>query len=133
MAEKKGPLTSPAYTAALAKNHRMARTLGIDTVMVKFKLDALVAPTGSPAWPIDLVNGDGSSGGDAQAPSTVTSVAGYPHITVPAGFVRGLPVGISFFGPAWSEPMLLKLAYAYEQATKHRKAPTFGATADVSR
>jgi amidase len=134
MAEKKGPLTSPAYRAALAKNHRLARALGIDAVMTKYRLDALVAPTGGPAWLIDLVNGDGSVGGaDAQAPSTVTSVAGYPHVTVPAGFFRGLPVGISFFGRAWSEPMLIKLAYAYEQATKHRRPPTFAATADVSR
>jgi amidase len=134
MAEKKRPLTSPAYRAALAKNHRMARTLGIDAVMTKYRLDALVAPTGGPALLIDLVNGDGSVGGaDAQAPSTVTSVAGYPHITVPAGFYRGLPIGISFFGRAWSEATLIKLAYAYEQATKHRRSPTFAATADVSR
>jgi amidase len=134
MAEKKGPLTSAAYKAALAKNHRAARTRGIDAVMVKHKLDALVAPTGGPAWLIDLVNGDGAPGSlEAQAPSTVTSVAGYPHITVPAGFVRGLPVGISFFGRAWSEPTLIKLAYAYEQATKHRKAPAFAPTVDSTR
>jgi amidase len=134
MAEKKGPLTSAGYRAALAKNHRMARTLGIDAVMTKHRLDALVAPTGGPAWLIDLVNGDGAPGSlDAQAPSTVTSVAGYPHITVPAGFVRGLPVGISFFGRAWSEPTLIKLAYAYEQATKHRKPPAFAPAADVTR
>jgi amidase len=134
MAEKKGPLTSAAYKAALAKNHQMSRTLGIDAVMTKYKLDALVAPTGGPAWLIDLVNGDGAPGSlDAQAPSTVTSVAGYPHITVPAGFVRGLPVGVSFFGRAWSEPTLLTLAYSYEQATKHRKPPAFAATADVTR
>jgi amidase len=126
MAEKKGPLTTPAYRAALAKNHQMARTLGIDAVMTRHRLDALVAPTGSPAWMTDLVNGDGTVGGaDAQAPSTVTSVAGYPHITVPAGFVRGLPVGISFFGRAWSEATLIKLAYSYEQATRHRRPPTF--------
>jgi amidase len=132
MAEKKGPLTSIAYKAALAKNHRMTRTLGIDAVMTRLRLDALVAPTGSPAWPTDLVNGDGAVGGsDAQTPSTVTSVAGYPHITVPAGFVRGLPVGISFFGRAWSEPTLIKLAYAFEQATRHRKPPTFAATAPI--
>ena len=128
MAEKKGPLTSAKYTAALARNHQMARTLGIDAVMTKFKLDALVAPTGGPAWLTDLVNGD-SSFANSSAPSTVTSVAGYPHITVPAGYVRGLPVGISFFGRAWSEPTLIKLAYAYEQATKHRKPPAFAATA----
>ena len=130
MAEKKGPLTSAKYTAALARNRRMARALGIDATMTKFKLDALVGPTGGPAWLIDLVNGDSSSA-NAAAPSTVTSVAGYPHITVPAGYVHGLPVGISFFSRAWSEPTLFKLAYAYEQATKNRKPPTFPPTADV--
>ena len=132
MAEKKGPLTSAKYTAALARNHQMARTLGIDAVMTKFKLDALVAPTGGPAWITDLMNGD-SSFANSSAPSTVTSVAGYPHITVPAGYYRGLPVGISFFGRAWSEATLLKLAYAYEQATKHRRPPTFATTADLSQ
>jgi amidase len=131
LAQKKGPLTDPAYRAALAKNHRLARTLGIDAVMTKFKLDALVAPTGGPAWLIDLVNGDGGTG-SAPGPSTVTSVAGYPHMTVPAGFFRGLPVGISFFGRAWSEPTLIKLAFAYEQATRHRRPPTFAASADLS-
>jgi len=132
MAEKKGPLTTPAYTAALAKNHQQARALGIDAVMTKYRLDALVAPTGSPAWFIDLVNGD-SSVANSDAPSTVTSVAGYPHITVPGGFVHGLPVGISFFGRAWSEAALIRLAYAYEQATRHRRPPAFAPTADVSR
>jgi amidase len=132
MAEKKGPLTSAKYTAALARNHQMARTLGIDAVMTKFKLDALVAPTGAPAWLTDLVNGD-SSAANAASPSTVTSVAGYPHITVPAGYYGGLPVGMSFFGRAWSEATLLKFAYAYEQATKHRRPPTFAATADLSQ
>ena len=132
MAEKKGPLTTPAYRTALAKNHRQSRQLGIDLVMTKYRLDALVAPTGSPSWLTDLVNGD-SSIANSDAPSTVTSVAGYPHITVPAGQVRGLPVGISFFGRAWSEPTLIKLAYAYEQATKRRKPPAFAATVDVTR
>jgi amidase len=132
MAEEKGALTTPAYRAALAKNHRQARQLGIDLVMAKYRLDALVAPTGAPPWLTDLVNGD-SSIANSDAPSTVTSVAGYPHITVPAGYVRGLPVGISFFGRAWSEPTLIKLAYAYEQATRHRRAPTFAASADVDR
>jgi len=130
MAEKKGPLTSPAYTAALAKNHRLSRALGIDAVMTKYKLDALVAPTGGPSWLVDLVNGDGGTA-SAPGPSSVTSVAGYPHITVPAGFFRGLPVGISFFGRAWSEPVLIKLAYAYEQATRHRRPPRFLPTADL--
>ena len=100
--------------------------------MTKYTLDALVAPTGSPAWFIDLVNGD-SSIANSDAPSTVTSVAGYPHVTVPGGFVHGLPVGISFFGRAWSEATLIELAYAYEQATKHRRPPAFAPTADVSR
>ena len=110
----------------------MARALGIDAVMTKYKLDALVAPTSGPAWLIDLVNGDsGTATLRRRRPST--SVAGYPHITVPAGFDRGLPVGISFFGRAWSEPTLIKLAYAYEQATKHRQPPTFAATADLSQ
>ena len=129
MAEKKGPLTSAKYTAALARNRQMARALGIDATMTKYTLDALVAPTGGPAWLTDLVNGD-SSFANSSAPSTVTSVAGYPHITVPAGYARGLPVGISFFGRAWSEATLIKLAYAYEQATKHRKPPAFAASAD---
>jgi amidase len=100
--------------------------------MRKYKLDALVAPTGGPAWMTDLVNGDGGTAG-AAAPSTVTSVAGYPHITVPAGFFHGLPVGVSFFGRAWSEPTLITLAYAYEQATKRRHPPTFATTADLPR
>jgi len=132
MAEKKGPLTDPKYKAALAANHRKARTLGIDAVMTQHKLDALFAPTGGVPWLTDLVNGD-SSAATAEAPSTITSVAGYPHITVPAGYVRGLPAGVSFFGRAWSEPMLIKLAYAFEQATRHRRPPTFAASADLSQ
>jgi amidase len=120
-AEAKGPLTDAAYRKALAKNLRMSRTDGIDAVMTKYKLDALIAPTGGPSWKTDLLNGDHFTGGF----STPTAVAGYPHITVPAGFIFGLPVGISFAGRAWSEPTLIKLAYAYEQATKHRRAPQF--------
>ncbi len=131
-AEKKGPLTSAKYVAELAQDLRMSRALGIDAVMTKYKLDALVAPTGGPAWLTDLVNGDGGTG-SAPGPSTVAAVAGYPHITVPAGSFHGLPIGISFFGRAWSEPTLIKLAYAYEQATKHRHPPTFAATADLAR
>jgi amidase len=129
-AERKGPLTDPKYKTTLAANRRMARLLGIDTVMTRYRLDAMVAPTGGPAWLIDLVNGD-SGTASAPGPSTVAAVAGYPHITVPAGFARGLPVGLSFIGRAWSETTLIKLAYAYEQATKHRKPPTFAATADL--
>jgi amidase len=120
-AEAKGGLNDPAYRKALANNLRLARTEGIDAVMVKHKLDALIAPTGGPSWKTDLVNGDHFTGGF----STPTAVAGYPHITVPAGFVYGLPVGISFAGRAWTEPVLIRLAYAYEQATKHRRAPKF--------
>jgi amidase len=130
MAQKKAALTDAKYRAEVASNQRFAGTLGIDATMRTYRLDALVAPTGGPAWLIDLVNGDGGTA-TAPGPSTVTSVAGYPHITVPMGFVRGLPVGISFFGRAWSEPTLIKLAYAYEQATKHRRPPTFATTASV--
>lgn len=130
MAAEKGPLTSPEYKKALAANLKMARTLGIDAVMKKYRLDALVAPTGGPAWLIDLVNGDGGTA-TAPAPSTVAAVAGYPHITVPMGFYRGLPIGLSFFGRAWSEPTLIKIAYAYEQATRHRRPPTFAESADL--
>ena len=120
-AEKKGPLTTPAYRQARATCRTRSRTLGIDAVIAKFRVDAIVAPTGSPAWTTDLINGDHFLG----ASSTPAAVAGYPSITVPAGFVRGLPVGISFIGPAWSEAKLIGLAYAYEQATKHRKPPAF--------
>ena len=130
MAEKKGPLTTANYISTLARNRQMARALGIDATMTKYKLDALFAPTSGPAGLIDLVNGDSGGG---SSPSTVTSVAGYPHITVPGGFYRGLPVGMSFFGRAWSEPTLIKLAYAYEQATRHRKPPAFAATANLTQ
>jgi amidase len=125
MAEKKGPLTSPAYRKALTLCRSRARTLGIDAVMTRLRLDAIVAPTGSPAWATDLVNGDHFLG----ASSTPAAVAGYPSITVPAGFAYGLPVGISFIGRAWSESRLIQLAYSYEQATRHRKPPQFPATA----
>jgi len=127
-AQAKGPLTEKEYLDALEKNHRLTRKEGIDAVMEKFQLDALVAPTGGPAWLTDLVNGDHDTGGS----STPAAVAGYPNITVPAGFVFGLPVGISFFGKAYSEPTLLKLAYAFEQATRHRRTPQFLLTADLS-
>lgn len=120
-AAKKGPLTEKAYLAALAKCRQVARTQGIDAVMTKNRLDALFAPTDAPAWETDLVNGDHYIGGS----STPAAVAGYPSVTVPAGYVFGLPVGVSFFGRAYSEPTLIKLAYAYEQATKHRRPPTF--------
>ena len=121
MAEKKGPLTSPAYRTAKRSCQARARVQGIDAVMNRHKLDALVAPTGSPAWPIDLVNGDHFLG----ASSTPAAVAGYPAITVPTGFSNGLPVGISFMGRQWSEARLIALAYAFEQATRHRTPPAF--------
>jgi len=125
--EARGPLTTKEYLDALEKNRRLAGAEGIDAVMDKFKLDALIAPTGGPAWTTDLVNGDHGTGGSAG----LAAVAGYPNITVPAGFVFGLPVGISFFGRAWSEPTLIKIAYAFEQATRHRLPPQFLPTADL--
>ena len=120
-AEAKGPLDSKEYLDALEANHRFSRAEGVDGLMDKFHLDAIMAPTGSPAWITDLVNGDHSGGGSSNA----AAVAGYPDITVPAGFIAGLPVGVSFFGRAWSEPVLLKIAYGFEQATKARKPPRF--------
>jgi len=130
--DAEGPLTDRGYRQALAKNRRLAGTEGIDAVMIRHRLDALIAPTGGPAWLTDLVNGDAGSA-LAPGPSTITSVAGYPHVTVPMGFDHGLPLGLSFFGRAWSESTLIKFAYAYEQATRHRKTPTFAATAHQSR
>lgn len=120
-AEAKGPLTSKAYLAALNKNHLLTRAQGIDLVMKKNRLDALIAPTGGPSWPTDWVNGDHFTGGYSSA----SAIAGYPHVTVPAGYVFGLPVGISFFGGAFSEPNLIKIAYAFEQLTKSRRTPQF--------
>jgi amidase len=123
-AEAKGPLTEKAYLEALDKNHQLARTEGIDATMDKYHLDAIVAPTGGPAWLTDLVNGDHVAGGSSNA----AAAAGYPNINVTAGFFSGLPVGISFFGRAWSEPTLIRLAFAFEQATKARQAPHFLST-----
>ena len=120
-ANEKGPITSEEYKEALEKCHNLARDEGIDAVMKEHKLDAIVAPSGGVAWLIDYINGDHSIGGS----SSVAAVAGYPNITVPAGYVYGLPVGISFFSGAFQEPKLLKIAYAFEQATKIRKPPKF--------
>ena len=120
-AEEKGPLTTKEYVDALANNRKLTRADGIDLVMDQFKLDALVAPTGSPAWLTDLINGDHAVGGSSNS----AAVAGYPNVNVPAGNLYGLPVGMSFFGRAWSEGTLLKIAYAFEQLSKARQKPIF--------
>lgn len=120
-AQAKGDLDSPDYLAALENNHRYARAEGIDQIMKEHQLDALFASTGGPAWINDYVNADHIIDGFASAPA----VAGYPHITVPAGLLSGLPVGVSFAAGPYAEGMLLKLAYAYEQASKQRKGPTY--------
>ncbi len=121
MAEEKDDLTSRDYLQARQDMRRYAGKEGIDAVMDKYHLDAIIAPTNGPAWNIDLVNGDNSGGGSASP----AAISGYPGITLPMGYIHGLPVGISIFGKAWSEPVLLKIAYAFEQATLHRKAPEF--------
>jgi amidase len=120
-AQAKGPLTTPEYVRALARCRRFSRAQGIDLVVSRHRLDAIVAPTATPPRPIDFVNGDGG-GADVTTPA---AVAGYPHLTVPMGYVMGLPVGLSFFGRAWSEPVLIKAAYAYEQASRLRHLPQF--------
>ena len=127
-AEKKGPLTEKAYKEALAKDLRLSRKAGIDAVMDRLHLDAVVAPSGNPPWTTDFINGDHFTGSS----TTPAAVAGYPSITVPAGFAFGQPVGLSFIGRAWSEALLVKFAYAYEQATRHRRPPTFPPTADLT-
>jgi amidase len=128
-AEEKGPLTTPAYRKALEKCGRLSRAEGLDAILDKNRLDGLVAPTGAPAWVTDPVDGDHFVGGN----STPAAVAGYPTVTVPMGFVFGLPVGLSFIGRAWSEATLVRLAFAFEQATRHRRPPRFLRTADLRR
>ncbi len=128
-AVKKGPLSSKKYREALAKNHRLTRREGIDAVMKEHHLDAIIIPTGGPAWLIDLVNGDAINW-DMESTSP-SAVAGYPHITVPAGYISGLPVGLSFIAGTWQEPTLIKMAYAFEQAARVRKPPQFKPSADL--
>ena len=123
-AQAKGGLDSQEYLDALANNHRYSRAEGIDKVLAEHRLDALVAPTGGLAWLTDFIKGDAESGSF----TSQAAVAGYPHITVPAGFVHGLPCGMSFVGPAWSEPALIAMAYAYEQASLQRRPPTYPKT-----
>ncbi len=122
-AQEKGGLEAAEYKKALASMLKAAREDGIDKLMNEHKLDALMAPTGAPAWKTDLVDGDHFMGGS----SSLAAIAGYPSITVPMGFIEELPVGVSFFGRAWSEPVLIEIAYAYEQGTRHRKAPRYHA------
>ena len=128
-AEEKGTLLEKSYLEALRKNQRLSRKEGIDAVLEKNRLDAIVAPTGGLPWLTDWANGDADTG----SCSTPAAVAGYPHITVPAGFAYGMPVGLSFFGGAWTEGVLIKLAYAFEQATKARRAPEFRESASFPR
>jgi amidase len=123
-AQKCGPLTDKKYVEARATCLRLTRTQGIDAVMTKHKLDAIILPSNQPAWTTDLLNGDHFTGGD----TTYAAGAGYPSITVPMGMVHGLPVGLSFIGRAWQEGALITLAYGFEQATKARRAPTYAAS-----
>jgi amidase len=125
--EEMGPLTDKKYIDALAKCHRLSREEGLDKVIGEHKLDAIVAPTGGPAWPTDLINGDHFTGGS----STPAAVSGYPSITVPMGNIHGLPVGISFIGAAWTEPTLIRIAYAFERETSHRRPPKFLPTVNL--
>jgi len=120
-AEERGDLKSPEYLAALQQCRQLSRADGLDKVLHDYSLDAILAPSGGPAWVIDLLNGDRGSGGCSSA----AAIAGYPHITVPAGYVYDLPVGISFFAGAFQEPVLLRIAYAFEELSNARRDPTF--------
>jgi amidase len=129
-AQQKGSLHDKKYRDALARNHRLTREEGIDATLRKHKLDAIAVPSGGPSWIVDIINCDSNTWDmDCTSPA---AVAGYPHITVPAGYVFGLPVGISFFATAWQEPTLITLTYAFEQATKIRRPPGFLPTANLS-
>jgi amidase len=121
LSQEKGTLSDKTYLNWLAESRRLSRTDGNDAVMDHYGLDALVMPSRSPAWKIDLVNGDQTPMGTTQA----AAMAGYPVVTVPAGYVYGLPIGVSFVGKAFSEPTLIRLAYAFEQLTKVRIPPRF--------
>ena len=125
-AEGKGPLTEAAYRTARDTASRLSREEGLDAALARHRLDAILGPSGGPAWVTDLVHGDTFSVGSSGA----AAVAGYPNVTVPAGHVHGLPVGVSFFGPAWSEPTLIRIAWAFEQAAPHRRPPRFRAAVD---
>jgi amidase len=126
-AQGKGPLTEAAYLEALARCRQLARDDGIDATLREHRLDAIMAPSGGPAWLTDWVTGDHYGGGS----SSPAAVAGYPNITVPAGYLFGLPVGVSFFAGPYQEPALIRIAYAFEQATQVRRPPAFPAGADL--
>jgi amidase len=129
-AQETKSLRDQRYRDALARNLRLTRREGIDAALRKHKVDALIVPSGGPAWLIDLVDGD-SNNWDMESTSPA-AVAGYPHITVPAGFIFGLPIGLSFFSTAWQEPDLIKFAYAFEQATQYRRQPRYLPTANLN-
>jgi len=120
-ANEKGPIDSPEYKELLDRMFKAIREDGIDKVMSENNLDLLIAPTGSPAWKTDPINGDKFMGGS----SSYAAISGYPSITVPMGFIDRVPVGISFVGRAWSEPLLIEAAYSFEQRTKQRRAPQY--------